>query len=184
MTQPGRRVVRRRAGFGGRARRTGQFEWSRIITLGTAISAPSTKVLLFRFFPAIGLDLTVRRIRGVFSLTSDQVAADEQQQGVFGAVLANEEAFTVGAGSIPGPVTDPDAEWLMYEPFFHRFVFTSAVGLEFHAENNHVLDVRGQRILKAGGAEQSLVFIVESTGNSEGFTMDSAISVLASMRPA
>ncbi len=174
------RAVQRR-GFRARPRQT-QMAWNRLVDLSNTITAPSTKLLVNTFGPTAGFDLTVRRMRGLFSIRSDQDAVSEQQSGVLGAIVANEEATTAGVASVPGPVSDPDAHWLMWEPFSQRDLFVTAAGFERNSLNVVTFDVKAMRILQGTGNEQLLAFVLETDSASEGIIVNLYLSLLNSVR--
>ncbi len=171
-----------RRGFAPR-RRPKQMDWVRGFTTAQAIAGANTKSIdSIVVAGTIGLDITIRRVRGLLTIVTDNFAASEQQSGVFGAIMVNEEAFTIGATAVPGPVSDPDAEWSIWMPFnTQQFVYTSA-SANIPATSSWPFDSKSQRIVRSGGQEQGMLFILETDAGSDGLTFDLALSVLASVR--
>jgi len=94
-----------------------QTSWTRIGTATAVPVAAATKVVLASLTPTVP-GVTVRRIRGFIHITSDQSGATEEQIGAVGVIKVTDNALAVGAGSIPGPITDEDDEgWMLFEPF-------------------------------------------------------------------
>ena len=97
----------------------------------TLVAVPGNSVVLLSTLNAAALALrpfTVMRTRGFVHWESDQVAASEQTEGIYGEIVVTDSATTAGIASIPDPLSDPTASWFVFEPVFQRFLFTDATG--------------------------------------------------------
>ncbi len=152
------------------------FSWARFVDEAATV-APTTKVFLAVLSTTIDLDLTIRRNRGRFFVQSDQQAASESYAGAFGIMVVSTVAATVGATAIPGPITDPDANWMVWEPFAGSVLFSSAVGV-FLGGFQFEFDSKAMRTMSE---DESLVLMVEN-GQAAGFSFSVASSTLISLR--
>ena len=100
------------------------------VDLGPTVVPASAKVLLGLLdAAALGLrPFTIIRTRLFIHIESDQTAASEVSQGVFGEIVVSDQAVAAGAASVPGPVTNPDAPFIVYEPFVNSFLFGDGTG--------------------------------------------------------
>ncbi len=108
--RPGRAIQPKRSGT----------NWARGVFAGTPTTlAAGTKSLVASVtLSNAGIGETVRRTRGVFSITSDQNSVQEQQVGAFGFIVVTDTALGVGITAIPGPATDRnDDGWFVWESF-------------------------------------------------------------------
>ena len=144
--------------------------WSALVDVGNAVSAASTKVLIGSLTPSNpGIDETVLRTVGVLGLFTDQVAADEDQQGAFGMIVVSNDAIAAGAASIPGPISDAGHDgWFAHVPFLERFSVASVSGFNFDMSRTVRFDFKSKRRVETG---YSIALMVESTAASEGFTI-------------
>ncbi len=166
-----------RAGFAG-GRRRAPSSWARFIpTDGAFITvAPSTKVLLGGILlsnPGIGE--TVRRIRGVVSVRSDQASAVENQLGAFALVIVSDLALTAGAASIPSPVIDAsDDGWFVYVPFAQASQ-TSGGGVVSH---QYEFDSKAMRRVEEGFG---VAIMVANASPAHALTVSFGVSLLSSL---
>ena len=63
---------------------------------------------------AVTTPLTITRIHGYFTAQLDAGGVDERAMIAFGIIKVSNEALAAGAGSIPSPDTDADAEWIVH----------------------------------------------------------------------
>ena len=113
---------------------------------------------------SIGLSLTeaaatLVRTRGhlvVEMLTSGGVT--NQVTGAVGMIVASQDAFSVGVTALPGPLSDIENDWFVYEPFA---LATESANPPVDSRVSHVMrqfDSRGMRKLKNG---ETLVMVIE-----------------------
>ncbi len=58
---------------------------------------------------------TIIRTVGMFSMVSDQVAAQEDPFGAYGLAVVSDQARVAGVASVPSPITDQNSDlWFMY----------------------------------------------------------------------
>ncbi len=123
-----------------------------------------------------GLDITVRRTRGLVTLSSDQQAVVEDQEAIFGMGIVSTDAVAAGVASIPGPLSDPEwGGWFVWIPLLHGFC-TSANEVQFPM----IIDSKAQRIID--GVNETLVVVGETGANSEGVRINFLLRVLTMLR--
>ncbi len=109
-----------------------QTVWQEVASGNTKIAvAASSAVLLASFTAAEDAlrPMTAIRMRGRIIVSSDQTVANEEPQVVIGAIVVSDEAITIGITAIPDPVTNPDANWFMYEDCPTGILLGTNVGL-------------------------------------------------------
>ncbi len=156
---------------GGRGPRR-QTQWGATTTSATVAIAAATKVLFARFTFAqlaasVGTPVTHIRERGLLTIFSDQVAADENQLGAIGFAVVSEVAGAAGAASIPGPFTEADWDgWYAWAPIVARFEFLTVSGIEPHMGIEVPIDSKAMRKVND---EDSLVIMIENGSSTDGF---------------
>ncbi len=150
--------------------------WSFVQSLGFNVGAASTKVTMGQLaLSNPGIDETALRWVGVLSIETDQVAANENQEGAFGIIRVRDTARVAGVASLPSPLVNGDEDWIVHVPFLQRFVLQSAVGFETSFRIQYKFDFKTKRRLSNG---EEFVFVLESTANSAGFTANLILRVL------
>ena len=145
-----------------------KLNWNRVTDNNFTTLALSTKLVTTLLIPGINERLTVLRMRGVLSIVSDQSAATENQVGAFGAVVITDQASTIGATAIPGPVTDGNADnW----PLFLAFQQTQIAAVS----NQWMIDTKGKRKIPNG---TQLAFVIENASSVFGLRFALALSIL------
>ena len=121
------------------------------------VSAPSTvpanSALLFSVLNAGALALrpfTILRSRGIIRWESDQAAVSEQPNGAFGEIVVTDNATTIGVTAVPDPISDPDADWFLYQSVFADFNFLSSVGFNEYAGDANVFAYDSKAMRKVG----------------------------------
>ena len=134
--------------------------------------APLTKVLLFTFVPTFLSGSTVRRLRGTFTVSSDQNVVSETQNGAIGCCVVGDLAVVAGVAAIKDPVTDvADDTWLWYQ----SFNLVNEVG-EF-GSHFFEIDSKAMRKVEIGN---SLVFVVSNAHLLNSFRISVSVRVLSS----
>ena len=118
---------------------------------------------LFSSFNSIALALrpfTILRTRMVISIQSDQVSASEFSQGVFSMQIVTDSAVAAGVASIPTPLSETEAAYFVYQPWFTNFILLDATGFaEKNGEgNNWLIDSKAQRKV---GIDDDVVTIIQ-----------------------
>ena len=151
----------RRSFVAGSARRQGprrQTEWGSITSAAYQTVAASSKLNFGSFTGALLSGIvpaTVVRVRGSFSIASDQGAALEDQIGAVGLIVVKELARAAGAASLPSPFTDAkDDGWFAIQAFNQRQA--SDAGGE---SIQYPLDSKSMRKIEDGDA---IVLMVEN----------------------
>ncbi len=172
---------RRRLGAIGRGR-TPQIRastgWTRFGTLTATTVAAGTKVLLGFLTPTV-LDLTVRRTRGMFLVTSDQSGTVEEQLGAFGIIKVNDLALAAGAASIPGPITDQNDEgWMVHLPIV-QIGDTVPGGTVARGSTLTPVMIDGKAMRKVPEG-YNLAIMVENAHATQGFEINFYLAFLSS----
>jgi hypothetical protein len=128
--------------------------------------------------PTAGFDLVVERTLCRLLLNSDQQAVTETQVAAFGCIVVSEDAVAAGIASIPGPVSDDNADWLLHTWLTNRFVFADATGF-INGGLAVMVDSKARRRVQA---EKNTAFVFETDAVSAGARLDFGISQLLRVR--
>ena len=101
---------------------------------------------------------TIIRSRLVIHVESDQIIASELVHGVYARIVIEEEAADAGIGSIPTPISEPDAGYFVYEPFFDSFLLLDSTGVQDPSGVTWTVDSKAMRKV---GLSQDVVSVVE-----------------------
>ena len=104
---------------------------------------------------------TILRTRILFTVISDQSGADEGVSGAYAEIVVKETATTVGITALPGPLTEVDADFYLYQGFTARFEFSSAAGFESNGGAQYLIDSKAMRKV---GHQDDLAAQVELRG--------------------
>ena len=114
--------------------RQGQKRQPLWIGLGVdPLALPASAKVLAGILNAAALALrpfTIVRTRLLFHVESDQLIASEQTQGALGIIVVSDQAVAAGAASVPGPITNTDAPFFVWEPFINSFLFLTGSGVQ------------------------------------------------------
>ncbi len=151
--------------------------WARSEAAVYTVVAAGTKVLLATIVLSNpGINETIRRTRGRFSVHSDQASGGEPQLGALGFIVVNDLAIAAGAASIPGPVTDAsDDGWFVWEPF-QSFGFNGTVGTLF--DRSYMFDSKAMRRVEEGF---TIALMVENANGTTGLNIACGTSLLTSL---
>ena len=164
-----------RVALGGRRR--SNRSWAGIISAAPTTIPAASKVLLGSFTPTVSGDITVLRTVGNISITSDQIAVDEQQLGAFGLIVVTDTALGVGITAVPGPVTDiADDGWFTYQSFGFELQVFDATGVNADFAHNLMFDSKGKRIVEDGRA---VAVVCENSHATNGFEISFGIRMLS-----
>ncbi len=164
----------RRAFRGARGGAGPGFQWTRLSDSQNTITAKT----LLTTLSGQDLDLTIRRNLVDLFVVSDQTVATESYGGVIGIVIVTDVAAAVGVTAVPGPVTNPDADWLLYGAFFGRFLFSNSA-IRGEQPGHFHYDSKAMRKLNQ---DETVAFVVEPHAGSSGLIMDVSWSELLSLR--
>ena len=87
------------------------------------VSITANGVLLAGTLSAAALvvaPFTIVRTRGIILFESDQTGATEDYGGVMSFQVVTAAAAAAGVASIPTPLTEPNADYFVYEPFYSK----------------------------------------------------------------
>ena len=149
--------------------------WSGFSDVAMTTVSAGTKSLLGTFaLDNPGIGETVRRTRGVITISSDQEAGAELQIGAFGLVVVNDLALAAGAASIPGPITnDDDDGWFVWVPFARAS--SAADGFD---SQSFQFDSKAMRRVAEGFG---LAVMVENAHASQGLRISVNFRLLSSL---
>jgi len=140
------------------------------------VTVPAASKVLLQGFSA-SADRTVRRVLGQFWIQSDQAANAELQIGAVGGMVVSNLAFTAGAASIPGPVTErSDDYWSLWSPFMLESEGVADTGIGWHGQT-FMFDSKAQRKLPDGSV---YVVMVENAHATFGLEILIGTSLLVS----
>ena len=114
----------------------------------------------------------IARVRGLLTVSSDQVAADEFVHGAFGIAVVNGEAFDAGVGSIPTPFSESfDDRWL-----YHTYWAAPSKAGFSQDWSNTIVDGKAMRKVEFGDV---VVFVIENGHPTHGaqFVMNFRIGI-------
>ena len=157
----------RRAMVGRHGRKT--FWLSGAVVRGVLASASSATIVTSLNAAALALrPFTIVRTRGVWHIVSDQLAAVEQQETAYGAIVVSEEALAVGITAVPTPIDQDSSSWILFDMMFNRFDFVSGVGFEANSGVSRVVDSKAMRKVEEG---QQVIEVIQNSGSSDGVTV-------------
>ncbi len=117
---------------------------------------------------------TILRTRVFCTFLSDQGAASEVPTGAYGKIIVKETASAIGVTAVPGPLTEADADWFVYQGMTSHFDLATAVG--FNEPGGQRFDIDSKAMRKVGPTDDLVsVFEARATGgaflNIEGRTL-------------
>jgi len=151
--------------------------WARSVSsIYVNVPAASKVLLATVILSNPGINETIRRTRGRFSVHSDQAVGGEPQLGALGWIVVNDLAVAAGAASIPGPATDAsDDGWFVWEAF-QSFGFNGTSGQLF--DRSYQVDSKAMRRVQEGF---TLALMVENANATTAFNIACGFSVLTSL---
>ena len=109
---------------------------------------PSASKILLSTLNAAALALlpfTVVRTQLEVLWESDQLAASELVQGALGSIVVSDQAVGQGVNAIPGPHTNADAPWFVYQGMIESFLFATGVGFNSRGGQRYKIDSKSMR---------------------------------------
>ena len=115
---------------------------------------------------------TLVRTRGMLGVRAAAVAgAANIVRGVFGIIVVSDDAAGIGVTAVPGPLTDSENDWVVWQPF--TLLFDATIPSDSPKAVNVAFDSRGMRKMKSGDV---LTTVLEVESDIAGSAIDSAIS--------
>jgi len=136
----------------GRSRQVRQMVWIGINQ--TAITSTSAQKILLSQLNAAALALrpfTIIRTRMNILIQVDQSSATQRFRGALGRIVVSDQASAAGVASIPGPVTNTDAPFYVYEPLMTSMLFADGTGVQTPSGTLIIVDSKAMR--KVGNNE-------------------------------
>ena len=88
---------------------------------------------------------TIIRSRIIYQVETDQSAASEAARGAFGMIVVSDQALAAGVASIPGPTTNSDGEFFVWDPWITSFLFGDATGFTDPTGSFREIDSKAMR---------------------------------------
>ncbi len=101
---------------------------------------------------------TILRTRTVITFRTDQLTGSESPTGALGMIIVKEIAVNIGVTATPGPRTDPDSDWFVYQGMTAPFLFSDATGWGDSGTMQYVVDSKAMRKV---GPDDDIATIVE-----------------------
>ncbi len=142
--------------------------WLELAQQTAVIVLPQNTISIHASLNAAALALrpfTVIRHVGALWVASDQEAGSEAPFGAIGEVVANDQAVTAGAASVPPPYTNSGADWAFWLPFMGSLRFADATGFVAPDYQYYSYDQKGQRKVDLG---QDLVHMIQNNAATHG----------------
>jgi len=172
----------RRRGFvkrGGVARR--ETAWIAIAPTNSVIAAAGGAVL-FAGLNAAGLALrpfTIVRTRGIFQISSDQVAATEFYHAALGIAVVSDQALAIGITAVPTPDLDRGSDlFFVFEEEFGEISFSSAIGFVEPVGATRHWDSKAMRKVEIGS---DIAVTIEASSISNGVNVRKAGRMLVKL---
>ncbi len=144
------------------ALRQGQRRESIWIGVSSSTTLPASAKVLISLLNATALatrPFTIVRTRLWLHVETDQSAASETVRGAFGVIVVSDQAVAAGAASVPGPVTNTDADFLVYQPFVNIFTLGDATGFVEPTGTSVMIDSKAMRKV---GANEDVAYMMEN----------------------
>ena len=115
--------------------------------------------------------VTLVRTRGQWHirLASFPGAGISIMRAAMGLIVVSTDAFAIGVTALPGPLSDPENDWIVWSP--SALSFPGSVGEGFILDARMDFDSRGMRKLKLGDV---LAVMFEITSDVAGGSLDIA----------
>ena len=152
----------------GRLRRTGTFSGRsaaprrQIFNQGITgeVDGVTTVVGVVKVVGSIGVangeaPVTLVRTRGRWEFSVASVSALGIDRCVMGIMIVSADAFNIGVTALPGPLSDIENDWIVWEPLINAHTSSQAEG------DIRSFDSRGMRKLKLGDV-LAVMFEIES----------------------
>ena len=88
---------------------------------------------------------TILRTHLDVSISSDQTAASEFPHGSLARGVFSDTAVAAGIASLPDPLTDPDASWVVNQGISCQFQFVTGVGFDGNSSHHYLIDSKAMR---------------------------------------
>ena len=132
--------------------------WLNFNLTNTAIPSGGKTLVLTLNVGGLALrPFTIVRTRVHVKYSSDQLSASETPQANLGAIVVSDQAVAGGQASIPGPTTNPDAPFYVYEGMIDEFLLATAVG--FNGNEGYTFDIDSKAMRKVGNNEDIAVIV-------------------------
>ncbi len=117
----------------------------------TAVVASGT--VLLQTLNALALlqrPFTILRTRIELLVQSDQLSSSEFSQGVYTHQVVTDSATAAGAASIPSGITQPEADYYVYQGCLNSFLLATAVGFLENTGGGNAYTIDSKAMRKVG----------------------------------
>ncbi len=145
----------------GRSRQVRQMVWIGVDQVPVTITAAGKLALTSLNAAALALrPFTVIRTRLNILIRCDQLAVSQRFRGAYGRIIVSDQASAAGTASIPGPASNTDAPFFVWEPLQTELFFSDATGVNTPAGTLITVDSKAMRKV---GNNEDLVSILEGS---------------------
>ena len=146
-------------------------------TVGEQNITTTQALLSSQISPVLDQTYTHIRLRGELLFVAVPNAAADHDIAAIGAIVVQEQAIAAGGVSLPGPIADPEADWLWHQYVPLRSAAATAANDEAIGLFARVtVDSKAMRKIKK---DQELVLVVESsTGEFASITVQGGVRAL------
>ena len=115
---------------------------------------------------------TIVRTRGECLFTT-LTAVDADVTGAFGIIIVSSDAATIGITAIPGPISDIENDWYVWEPLNLHSRSTTESESSLTQSHRIKFDSRGMRKIKLGDTS---VLVLEIRSATAGYIIQGSCS--------
>ena len=103
---------------------------------------------------------TILRTRTEMHVVSDQFGAIEFQEGAVSYQVVTDSAIAAGIGSIPSPITEPEADYFVYQPYVSDVTHSTVVGYE--SRGRDVAWTIDSKAMRKVGHDEDIAIVVQN----------------------
>ncbi len=139
--------------------------WSGFKSFDTTLAGNASALIATLVLDNPGIDETHIRTVGLLTIRSDQVAADESQNGAIGMIVVSDTAAAAGVTSLPSPMSNIDSDgWLLHVPYLQHLNAGDDTGLVPNFSTQYHFDTKAKRIIQDGYAIAMIIQNDSATG--------------------
>ncbi len=113
------------------------------------------------------IPLTVVRTRGLITIWSDQTAASEIVEGIYGTIVVKNTAVLIGASAVPDPLNEASDDWFTYQPMHSGATRQVGGAGSFNevTKTEYAFDSKAMRKVDFG---DDIVHMIRNTSGTDG----------------
>jgi len=106
---------------------------------------------------------TILRTHLQVMFTSDQQALGENPFGAFGIIVVSDSAVAAGVASVPTPISEPTADFFVYQGLQSQFIIGDATGFMEHIGDSVGYTIDSKAMRKVGHDDEvAMIFELRS----------------------